>query len=398
MISDFNIVCLASNWFAHPTSKQHVMRILSERNHVVWVNYHASRLPRFTRSDVMHIGRRLVAAARGNRRTAQEAVTLLSPLLLPIPQSRLARWVNAQRLNACIRSALRRLPPRPLQLWLFTPDAPDLIPRLAPDQTIYYCVDDFAAFSGYDAQLVDRLERRTVAASDVVLATSEPLVEKMRRCGARPHFIPHGVDVDHFGHALAAGPTPPELADLPRPIIGYFGLISDYVDLALLAELARRRPQWSFVLIGDAACDTSVCAGLPNLHLLGRRRYADLPDYCRAFDVGVIPFAMSRLVRAVNPIKLREYLAAGLPVVSTPMPEVLRYDPTVRAADGADAWLAACEAALGDPTSRAERQALVRDESWRSRVELISSHVAAAKPASRDSAAPSDAALPVTSG
>jgi len=378
MITGRNIVCIASNWHDHPTSKHHVMRALAAQNDVVWVNYHASRRPRLTAGDSRVIMRRLRQVWAGAQRVAPH-IEAVSPLLVPWPESSLARWANAHLLAWQIRAALQRLPRRPVQLWLFTPDAPEVIRLLAPERVVYYCVDEFAAFAGFNTALIERLEQRTLAAADLVLATSQPLHERLRGQHPRVHFVPHGVDYAHFAAAaeLAAEARPDDVRDLPGPVLGYFGLISDYVDLELLAAAARRRPAWSFVLLGDVRCDTGVCTGLPNVHLLGARPYAELPRYCRAFDVGLIPFRMNRLVRAVNPIKLREYLAAGLPVVSSPMPEVLRYAPAVQTAETCDEFIAATERALelGRQSPRAARQALVASESWAARVAQLAALV-----------------------
>jgi len=371
VIAGRNIVCVASNWFEHPTSKHHVMRILAERSHVLWVNYHASRRPALTGSDSRLIVQRLRAACRGRRRVAP-AIDVLSPLLLPLPACRLARRFNAGMMTRQLRAALRALPRRPMQLWLFTPDVPELIGRLRAERVIYYCVDDFAAFRGFDGALVSRLERQTLAGADVVIATSRPLYERLARLHANTHFVPHGVDFEHFAAAATAPPehVPEELRRLPRPVLGYLGLIADYVDLELLAAVARQRPDWSIVLVGAVRCSTAALATLPNVHLLGGRPYEKLPRYCRGFDVGLIPFRMNRLTYSANPIKLREYLAAGLPVVSTSLPEVLPYRPAVHSGATADEFIAACLSALARRTPRdaAARQALVRDESWRVRV------------------------------
>jgi len=420
LIRGRNIVCLASNWFDHPTSKHHVMRILSELNHVLWVNYHASRRPQLGGRDARLIARRLRQAWGGARRVSP-TLEVLSPLLVPVPDSRLARYVNGRVLTRQIRAALRRagrphsprVPARPTQLWLFTPDVPELIDLLRPsgqdartppvERVVYYCVDDFGAFAGFDPTLVAELERRTIAASDVVITTSAKLYEQRRRLHPNTHLVLHGVDYDHFAAAADLSPdaVPDDIRDLPRPVLGYFGLISDYVDLELLAQAARRRTDWSFVLIGDVRLggrtlhSAARCAdgqrsslrslqGLSNVHVLGGRPYEALPAYCRGFDVGLIPFRMNRLTRAVNPIKLREYLAAGLPVVSAPLPEVRRYATddrlehrshrAVYTAEGLDEFLGACVAALqaGGAAGRHARQALVRSESWRTRVELLS--------------------------
>lgn len=169
-----------------------------------------------------------------------------------------------------------------MQLWLFTPDMPELIDLLPAERVVYYCVDDFAAFSGFKPGLIEQLEARTVAASDVVITTSTELYQARRRQHANTHLVPHGVDFEHFAAAvdLPAGCIPEDIRRIPRPILGYIGLISDYVDLDLIREAARRRPDWSFVLIGNATCATRELTGLENVHLLGGRPYEELPAYC----------------------------------------------------------------------------------------------------------------------
>ena len=379
MIRDRNIICVASNWFEHPTSKQHIMRLLAEQNHILWVNYHASRRPKLNRSDSRMIFRRLRQAWTGVRRVSRGpsgTIDVLSPLLLPLPESPTARFLNARLLIRQISSTLESLPQYPTQLWLFTPDAPELIRPLQPEKVVYYCVDDFAAFTGYNTALVTRLEQSTLGAADVVITTSETLYERHRQQHPDTHLVPHGVDFEHFASTadVSVEQLPPDIRDIPKPVFGYLGLISHYVDLDLIAGAARRKPEWSFVLIGSVRCDTCALNGLDNVHLLGGKPYDELPRYCRAFDVGLIPFRMNRLTRAVNPIKLREYLAAGLPVVSAPLPEVLRYTPAVHTAETLDRFIAACGTALvaSQDGNSAGRRALVRQESWRARVEQLS--------------------------
>lgn len=351
------------------------MRLLSQHNDVIWINYHASRRPRLNFLDLKMIANRLRQSAGGTR-VVEGKIKVLAPLLLPFPEVRWARDLNARRIARHVRRALADLPKREIQLWLFTPDAPELIDLLNPDRVLYYCVDDFAGFSGFNPDLIARFELATCSAADLVLATSEKLLDKCRPMNPNCHLLLHGVDYDHFASTsrVHACEIPSDVREIPRPIFGYFGLISDYVDLDLIAAAARARPEWSFVLLGERNCDVSELTGIPNIHLLGSKPYEHLPLYCRAFDVGLIPFRMNRLTRAVNPIKLREYLAAGLPVVSAPMPEVLRYAPAVRTAETLSEFIETAEASLqdarrGDPDAR---RTLVCQESWRARVETIS--------------------------
>ena len=171
---------------------------------------------------------------------------------------------------------------------------------------------------------------------------------------------------------------PADIAALPRPVIGFYGTLRDWVDLDLIAGVAKARPQWSIALIGQQLDDVATVRGLPNVHLLGRKPHAELPAYCKGFDVGLIPYRIDQRMTYVNPIKLREYLSAGVPVVSTRVPEVERMidrsGHLAQIADDAPGFVAAIERALaGDsPARRQERSAAMATETWPARVEQIS--------------------------
>jgi len=164
--------------------------------------------------------------------------------------------------------------------------------------------------------------------------------------------------------------VPADVAALPGPIIGFYGTLQDWVDYDLLALIARRHPGWSVVLIGQALADVSALTGLPNVHLLGRRPHAELPAYCKAFDVGLIPYRIDERMAFVNPIKLREYLSAGVAVVSTAVPEVQRYAHAATVAEDHEGFIAGIEAALASdsPAARRARSDAMAGESWSARV------------------------------
>jgi len=185
------------------------------------------------------------------------------------------------------------------------------------------------------------------------------------------------VDYDHFCQAVSENlPVPADIADIPRPRLGFFGLIRDWVDVDMLSAVAQKRPEWHFVLIGDSTIDLEPYCVRPNLHFLGRKPYAELPAYCQQFDVGLIPFKVNELTRAVNPIKLREYLAAGLPVVSTPMPEVQQYAHLIGISDSVDSFISAVEVALaGDVDARDARSEAMRCETWPEKVAIICDYI-----------------------
>ncbi len=374
MIENRNIICLASNWHIDPTSKHQVMRLLAQRNHVLWVNYHASRRPQASVQDLRAIARKLGQVVGGIEEITP-TLRVLTPMLVPLPGLPGVQTVNRILLLRQLHRAMAALPRRPVQVWSFAPDAGYLVGRLHEECFVYYCVDEFSEFEGYDKPRIQRLERELMRAATVVITTSASLHASKSPFNRRTHLVTHGVDYEHFARAALPETTvPDDIRLIPKPIFGFYGLIQHWVDVALMAEVARRRPAWSFVLIGEALQDVSAYRSLPNLHFLGRRPYASLPGYAKAFDVGLIPFKRNELTRNVNPIKLREYLSAGLPVVSTPLPEVARYADFVYLADGADEFEAACLRAIREdaPERRAARQAAMTRETWAAKVEELS--------------------------
>jgi glycosyltransferase involved in cell wall biosynthesis len=371
MLQDHTILCFASGYDAPPTSKHHVMHALAEENVVLWVNYHASRVPSAKPSDLKRIAGKLAQVAAGLS-NPRPNLYVLTPLVLPLPTSAWAQRLNRWLLRRQIGRALREVGRGPIQFWTFTPDVGYLLGRFGEQRVVYYCVDEHSAFTGYDSEQVLRDEEQLSRGADLVVATSQSLYESRREWNPNTMLVPHGVDFDHFSQALAADlSVPAEIADIPHPRLGFFGLIRDWVDVDLLSTIARRRPEWHFVMIGDSTVDLSAHRALPNMHFLGPKPYVQLPAYCKGFDVGLIPFKLNELTLAVNPIKLREYLAAGLPVVSTPLPEVSLYEKYVHLAAGEDAFEQAVAKALDSQLDEQLRDARVNAmsrETWPEKV------------------------------
>ncbi len=211
------------------------------------------------------------------------------------------------------------------------------------------------------------------------MATSEPLALDLRALGADPVVVPHGVDVARFA---AGGPEPHDLAGLERPLAGFVGLIDDHVDVPALLATANALERGTVVLVGGDNVATTELASHPRVRLLGQRPYETMPAYLAAFDVCLVPFGRSTLTEGVNPIKLREYLAAGRPVVATPLPAVRAYAEVVRLADDPASFAAAVreEAPLArEPELVARRRAAVEGESWRAAAERIAELLEAAQ-------------------
>lgn len=374
MMSGQNIVCFANDWDADPTSKHQVMKILGRTNKVLWVNSIGLRRPGATAQDASRIIAKVKKFAEGPVRVASN-IHVLTPLAIPFHDLPGVPTVNAWWLSRYVRSQAKRLGMARFQMWSFMPTTAPLVPYLKPDKLIYYCVDEWSAFSFLNSQLMEQMEHSLIRQSNVVITSAEKLYATKRHLNANTHLISHGVDSEHF--ALAQSPSTEvatELRELKPPIVGFWGLIGEWIDLDLIRHIAQRHPDWSIALVGKADVSCAILQGFPNIHLIGPRSYKTLPGFAKGFTSAILPFRVNRLTDNVNPIKLREYLAAGLPVVSTALPEVKRYEKVVAIGHTPDEFVDLLEAAVLDTTQTAidRRREAISQDSWDARVEHMS--------------------------
>jgi glycosyltransferase involved in cell wall biosynthesis len=369
MLTGHNIICFANDWKADPLSKKHVMTQLARRNRILWVNSLHNRRPQLAKKDARRVIQKLREFFRGVR-MAQPNIWQVTPLYVPFLGSTWVRRLNHFLLRWQLRRALRRLGFREPITWTFSPTSADVVGTLGESLVIYHCVDEYAAFSDADGQ-IESTEKLLLRKADLILASSVPLLEKKRAFNSQTYLALHGVDYPHFHQAVEdSTPMAAELVDLARPILGFHGLLADWVDLAVIAGIARKRPEWSIVLVGRADTDLTALQNLPNVYVIGHRPYALLPTYLKGFDVALLPFVCNELTRNANPLKLREYLAAGLPVVAAPLPEISRFNELVFLASTADEYVSRVESILacngGGPSS--DRSDQMVGESWENKV------------------------------
>lgn len=374
-----DILCFSHDWSGDPLSKTHLMRLLARDNRVLWVNSIGYRTPTVSKADASRAFKKLAAAARplGN---PEPNIFVLNPLAVPVYDRPAARTLNRHLLRLQVRRAMRKLDFRRPINWVFNPPAAVVAGALGEEQLIYQCVDEYGAFSGVSVQAMAEFEEKLLRMADLAIVSADRLLQSKSKINPRTVLVRHGVDFTHFSRALdPATRVPEEVARLPRPVIGFFGLVADWVDVDLMAEVAKHFSGGSLVVIGKATTDVSALESLPNVHLLGRKPYGDLPAYCKGFDVALMPFRLNELTLNANPLKVREYLAAGLPVVSTSIPEV-EVLGQCRIADGAAATVREVEAALEDPGPSRARSEAIRGESWEARLDEIRAHLAALAP------------------
>jgi UDP-galactopyranose mutase len=280
---------------------------------------------------------------RLDRREVFPGVEVVSPVLPfwdGVPGS-------VERMQRPLLDALLAEAGQPDVIWYYTPLAQSFAGHLSARVTIYDCMDELSAFRGASPQLLLE-ERRLLRRADLVFTGGFSLHQAKQGLHPDVHCFPSSVDARHFAGARTPGlAEPPELANLPHPRIGWFGVVDERMDLELLAACAERRPGWSFVMIGPVVkLDPADLPRRPNIHWLGGRSYAELPAHLAHWDVGFMPFALNEATRFISPTKTPEYLAAGLPVVSTAIADVVRpwgEEGLVEIARGADDAVSALE-------------------------------------------------------
>lgn len=281
---------------------------------------------------------------------------------------------------AQIRRFLHQMGIERVILYLWRPQYGWTRGRFSEVLTCYH-VDDEYTFNPEEEEPISATEMALLKASDMVFVHSRTLMAKKGSINPNTHYLPNGVDFDGFRAVMdSAAAEPLDLAAIPRPRIGYVGYLKRHVDLPLLCQIARRRPDWSVVLIGpvreehlDVAQDVARLKQQANVYCLGYKPYADVPGYIKGLDVCLMNYRRTPYTNYIYPIKLHEYLACGKPVVATPLENLAEFAEVLRFAEDPRQWVAAIEQALkeADPRLPAERVAVARQNSWALRVRTI---------------------------
>jgi glycosyltransferase involved in cell wall biosynthesis len=245
--------------------------------------------------------------------------------------------------------------------------------------TVYDCMDELSKFRGAPPEILER-EAELIELADVLFTGGRKLFEAKSRFHDNCHFYGCGVDGDHFGKACRAETAiRPEIEKLRKPVLGYFGVVDERMDYELLAALADANPEWSVAMVGPVLKVEE--ASLPrraNLHWLGQQSYADLPAFCKGFDVCLMPFALNEATEFINPTKALEYMATGRPIVSTAVADVVRnFGSVVKVANNSRQFISLCQQAIAQPDSAGIERglAMARENSWESIVSQLENHV-----------------------
>ena len=386
MITGRDIVYISSiEWnFLWQGHQEIALRLARAGNRVFYVENTGVRSPGIR--DAGRVAQRLKrwlgsSRSHGVREVAPN-IFLCSPLTLPPLGARWRRAVNRRLLLPLILRATRKLGFRDPLVWTYLPTdtALDLIGLLRGPRggVVYYCVADFTQLTPQAERLREH-EQLVVRTSDVVYTNCSALARIFERWNKNVHVFPFGVNLEAF----KLDPSPSlngagRLADLPRPVVGYVGGLHRHMDWRMLEKMARARPRWSWVFIGAAQTEVGGLDALPNVHFLGQKPHAELGDYVKQFDVGIVPYVNSAYTDTVVPTKINEYLAMGKPVVSTDIPTVCEFNDAHgilwTAAGSPETFLSAIEQAISHPadadTLRRRREVAELGD-WKTRFEQM---------------------------
>jgi UDP-galactopyranose mutase len=270
--------------------------------------------------------------------------------------------------------------------WFYTPMALPLLQQLDASLVVYDCMDALSAFNKPARQLLQR-ETALLNLADLVFAGGPSLYEVKRERHANAHCFPSSVDVGHFAQAQGRTNSHPAQRHIGRPRLGFYGVIDERFDIALITALADAHPEWQLVLVGAVyKIDPATLPERPNIHYLGQQPYEALPHFLAGWDICLLPFALNEATRFISPTKVLEYMAAELPTVSTPIVDVARpYGHVVAIAEGAAEFIAVCESALAMAPARARAlrasmRAIVAGTSWEVTVDAMRALLAASAP------------------
>jgi glycosyltransferase involved in cell wall biosynthesis len=366
-------VVFSDDWGRHPSSCQHLFRRIVPHAQVLWVNTVGLRVPRLSVHDLKRgaqVVRSWLAPARGAGGPAREhspnpaAPEVLRPIMWPSFRRRWSAALNQRLLSRAVTKALGNTAAGKRAILVSTlPIVPALFRESRFVTKVYYCVDDFTQWHGIDGDAMRRLEKDTLAACDLLIATSTPILESRGPLSRRSILLTHGVDVDHFARAIPNPASP--LATLPHPIVGMFGVFDRRIDAGVLMTAARALPDATFAVVGPVVDrDPGEFRTVPNVRFLGAFPYDDLAGHVAHFDVCALPYVLDATTHSINPLKLKEYLATGKPVVTTALPEAVALGEYLIVAPPGRFAEEVRRAAVSPPPPSAALERFLAGESW----------------------------------
>lgn len=367
-----NFIVFSDDWGRHPSSCQHIFSIISQDRKTLWVNTVGMRVPSAGKGyDWKRSFEKILSWFKPVKKMSPN-LWVFSPFMLPFQGNAVCGLLNMFSVIVGIRLLKLFLRFGDVITWVTVPNADQFIGRLGERLIIYNCTDDYSLWPGGNKALIIAQEQRTLRKAHLVLASSESLVNHCAPYNVHTRLFPHGVNLTHFQNVMR-DVVPESLKGVPHPIIGFFGLLYEKIDYGLLKQIAAAYPDASLVLIGKQAVDLSSLKSVPNIYLTGHVDYTDLPLHAVHFDVGLMPYVLDDEIKKSAPLKLKEYLALGIEIVSVAVTDVEIYKDLIHIAqDNADFVKKVGIALKADSEKRRkQRQNAVIQDTWQARIETL---------------------------
>lgn len=367
--------------------RQQLMSVFAKQNRVLYVE--GRRYLRTTLTDLRRGNLKLSELRRPTiRRISENLFIFHYPIWAPISRRFPLHQITKTVRRIYFRNTLRKLSIRQPIVWFLRPSMVDLINDIPEARLLlYHMEDEYTAYRGHtptSRHRTEKLEREMMARADIVIVVSKNLYEAKHRFNPNTYLVPNGVNYQAYAAALADPHLPSDLQAIKPPRLGYSGLISDKLDFNMLKELAQENPEWSLVFLGKVRVFAQVEAwqtlrAMPNVHQLGPVQWSQVPHYVKGFQVGLMPYVQDRHAEYISPMKLYDYLAAGLPIVSVDIPAAREFRQHIHLFTSARDFARAVRAALADtaPERRQARRNLAAPHSWEARAEQISALIQA---------------------
>jgi glycosyltransferase involved in cell wall biosynthesis len=351
------------------------MTRLANDYRVLFVNSLGMRVPSLRRDPyaIKKIIRKFRSISRFLKKV-KDGMYVLSPLSLPLFGTNVGRKLNAFVVSLQVKLVATLLGFRRPIIYVGCPPALEVIKKFRREYLIYGCTDIFEEMPEVDKSYISSLDDELTRVADLVLYVTEALWKQGLNKNKNSLYVGHGVDFDMFANVGNSNYTPEDIAQIPRPVIGFFGDICEKTsDMALLEFVAETLPDMSLVLVGSVSSDVSRLKQFGNVYFLGKKPYRQIPFYGKEFDVAIMPWNRNRWIEFCSPVKLKEYLALGKPVVSVYYPEIKPYADIVYVAKDYDGFISCIHRAVQerDPNRAEERRKRVQNETWDNKVEHI---------------------------
>lgn len=375
-------VCFGGeDWWYH--NRAHIdmqlMRCFAQLGTVLYVNSIVIQKPTFKKnigggkSLTQKLVRKTKSILKGLKKS-DAGFWVYSPASLPVHHIDGLRRINELILRSQLRFVTLRLGVQNPVIWVACPAACNVAIKMKKRNLVYQRTDRFEEYPNIDTKIIRQYDQKLKANADLVIFVNRHLYDAESKQCKKAIYLDHGVDYKMFATAENSEAKPIDMRDIRGPIVGYFGGIDNHSsDIAFMQTVVDLLPQMSFVFVGQASADTGGLQKMKNVRLLGQKPYEQIPDYGKCFNVAIMPLKRNRWIEACNPIKLKEYLALGKPVVSTPFPELQKYFDVVYIADTPEEFAQCIKRALAEnnPERIAARREKVQTSTWDNKAELV---------------------------